>query len=164
VTAQAEMQEEPHAGALDWSRPPLEGQLVQRFWFCECVCTLNREQVDYTLWPEVRKLYGHPFEVVAMAVSASGALLASACKARTDSAACIRLWDTASWQCVCELRAHSNTCVHLDFACGTDMCDHLLVSAGKDRRLCMHSSVDGRSWQTSACVNNAHKRIIWACR
>src|SRR5690606_41760342 len=32
---------------LDWSDLPLEGQLV-----------------DYTLWPEVRKLFGHKFELV----------------------------------------------------------------------------------------------------
>lgn len=43
---------------------------------------------------EVRKLYGHTNDVQCMALSASGRLLASACKAREREQAAVILWDT----------------------------------------------------------------------
>ena len=42
---------------------------------------LEETLLQHTLWPEVRKLYGHSFEVFALAVSLDGSLVASAAKA-----------------------------------------------------------------------------------
>lgn len=45
-----------------------------------------------TLWPEQQKLYGHGYEVFALAASPDGSLLASACKATTPEHAALILW------------------------------------------------------------------------
>jgi len=36
--------------------------------------------VNYTLWPEVNKLYGHGYEINCLTTNHSGNLIASACK------------------------------------------------------------------------------------
>jgi len=50
---------------LTWAAPPLEGQIA-----------------DYTVWPEVHKLYGHVNGLVCVVVSRGGRWLASASKVR----------------------------------------------------------------------------------
>lgn len=45
-----------------------------------------------TLWPEVQKLYGHGYEIFAMAATSDGEILASACKATSLQHAEILLW------------------------------------------------------------------------
>jgi elongator complex protein 2 len=57
------------------SEPPTEENLLQN-----------------TLWPEVQKLYGHGYEVFALAARNDGTLLASACKATTPEHAAIIIW------------------------------------------------------------------------
>lgn len=46
-----------------------------------------------TLWPEQQKLYGHVFEVYAVASSYKGDVAASACKAQEAKYADIIIWD-----------------------------------------------------------------------
>ena len=50
------------------------------------------ELAQLTLWPEVKKLYGHVHEIFAVAASHDGKALASACKAQTPKRAEIVLW------------------------------------------------------------------------
>lgn len=45
-----------------------------------------------TLWPEHQKLYGHGYEVYALAASPDGLLLASSCKATEQEHAAVLLW------------------------------------------------------------------------
>lgn len=45
-----------------------------------------------TLWPELQKLYGHGYEIYALAATADGQLLASTCRASNAEHAQIILW------------------------------------------------------------------------
>lgn len=45
-----------------------------------------------TLWPELQKLYGHGYELYALAATRDGQLLASTCRASTAEHAQIILW------------------------------------------------------------------------
>lgn len=68
------------ASHLDYERPPLEEELIQ-----------------HTLWPELQKLYGHGYEVFAMAATSDGAFLATACKSTSAEHAAIILWNAQTW-------------------------------------------------------------------
>jgi elongator complex protein 2 len=60
-----------------------------------------------TLWLESYKLYGHGDSLHAAAASPDGALLASACVAKSPAAAVIWVWDVAgrTWRGVAQLQA-----------------------------------------------------------
>lgn len=45
-----------------------------------------------TLWPETNKLYGHGYEIFALAASQDGKLLASSCKSTNLQHAAILTW------------------------------------------------------------------------
>jgi elongator complex protein 2 len=62
-------------GTILVSEPPTEENLLQN-----------------TLWPEVQKLYGHGYELFALAARHDGTLLASACKATSAEHAAIIIW------------------------------------------------------------------------
>lgn len=64
--------------ALD--HPPFEEDLLQN-----------------TLWPEIQKLYGHGYELLAVAADPSGTVVVSSCKAATPDHAAIIVWDTRTW-------------------------------------------------------------------
>ena len=142
---------------IAWTRgiPPLEGQLS-----------------DCTLWPEVRKLFGHGNDIVCMALCQAsangicGRYLATACKARNAETAAVIIWDTQSMKQVAALEAHDSTVTCLQFSpCGT-----FLASSGKDRSLCLYersndgwTEVNGRGtpYVLYAMQKGAHKRIVW---
>jgi elongator complex protein 2 len=136
---------------LDWTHAPLEGQLA-----------------DYTVWPEIQKMYGHNNGVVCIAISHCGRYLASTCKARDAEQAAVLLWDTVKYTCIGSLPGHDSTVVCLAFSPN----DRYLVSCGKDRAMCIHvstDSIDGENVQSTvkspykiaAVTAAAHKRIIW---
>lgn len=133
--------------AIDWSlQAPLEGQLA-----------------DHTIWPEVKKLFGHVNEVICMTLSPDNKLLASACKSRDTNAGKIYIWDMKSLICVDQLAGHESTVACLKFSPDSS----LLASAGKDRSLIVYyrdtSNHSNLSFSSAQVKKSAHKRIIWDC-
>ena len=136
---------------------------------------LERDLGAVSLWPEIRKLFGHQTELfcltstLAAQTSASSwdpskpVLLASSCKARNVSDAAIRLWNVSQGKCHQILQGgHKATVATLAFSpCGT-----YLASSGKDRRLCIWKrgvTIDTQDKFTLAWAqDSAHKRIIWS--
>ena len=132
---------------IDWTLPPLQGQLA-----------------DYTLWPESSTLYGHVDDVTVINVSHNSKWLVSASKARDTSSARIILWNLESKAIQDYLQAHESTVVSLEFS----LDDTLLASAGKDRSIAIFTKVEGNieaenTYQLLVLVKAAHKRIIWGC-
>ncbi len=96
---------------LDLSHPPFEDHLAR-----------------HLLWPEVEKLYGHGYEISAVAVSSNSALVATACRASSIDYALIRLYDTTEWlELKPALKAHSLTVTALRFSPD----DRFFVECGK---------------------------------
>ena len=94
--------------------PPLENQLAR-----------------HTLWPESEKLYGHGYEISAVACSHDGTVVATSCRASSLDHAVIRLYTTENWREVKpSLTAHSLTVTALCFSSD----DRYLVSVGRDRQ------------------------------
>ena len=60
--------------------PPMEDHLLQN-----------------TLWPELQKLYGHGYELLALASDHAGKVVISSCKATAAEHAVLRVWDTEKW-------------------------------------------------------------------
>lgn len=84
---------------ISWEVPPLEGQLA-----------------DHTLWPEIKKLFGHTNEIVSMCLSPCGLYLASSSKARDSKTAKIIIWDTRNMQLNQKISGHESTIVCLRFS------------------------------------------------
>ncbi|XP_043201794.1 probable elongator complex protein 2 isoform X2 [Amphibalanus amphitrite] len=118
-----------------------------------------------TLWPELMKLYGHGFELVTMAASHDGKLLATACRAAKPEHASVLLWDTATWRQVGELAgAHQLTVVQLAFSPD----DVHLLAVSRDRTWSLWARVtadeaQSAPYQLCARGAKAHARIIWCC-
>lgn len=128
---------------LTWTAPPLEGQLA-----------------DYTVWPEVQKLYGHVNGLMCVVVSHNGRWLASACKARDADSAAVLVWDAIKYTQACALPGHDSTVVCLSFSPD----DQYLATSGKDRTLCIHvAAADGAPYRAGVAMAGAHKRIVWTC-
>ena len=99
---------------LGVDRPPLENTLAR-----------------HTLWPESEKLYGHGYEISAVACSHDGTVVATSCRASSLEHAAIRLYTTSDWREVKpSLTAHSLTVTTLCFSSD----DRYLVSVGRDRQ------------------------------
>lgn len=128
--------------SLSKTTPPLEDQLSR-----------------YTLWPEHEKLYGHGYEISAVAVSHSRRLIATACKASSVDHAVIRLYDTSDWHEIKpSLTAHSLTITDLSFSSD----DQYLLSVGRDRQWAVFAqSAEDPTLFTSFATNpKGHSRMI----
>ncbi|EGG11642.1 uncharacterized protein MELLADRAFT_90995 [Melampsora larici-populina 98AG31] len=126
------------------------------------------ELLNCTLWPEVEKVYGHPSELSAVATSASGKLIASACHATSAMSASIRIHSTSSFRAIGNpLESHQLTVTELAF----NHDDTFLISVSRDRAwsLWAPSGVsnlddeekDGNSFELVQKFEKAHTRIIW---
>ncbi|KAI9881406.1 MAG: hypothetical protein M1830_003413 [Pleopsidium flavum] len=103
-----------HKSTLDLIHPPFEDHLAR-----------------HTLWPESEKLYGHGYEISAVAASHDGTLVATACRASSINHAVIRLFETCEWREIKPpLTAHSLTVTRLRFSAD----DQYLLSVGRDRQ------------------------------
>lgn len=130
------------------TQPPFEEDLLQN-----------------TLWPEIEKLYGHGYEIMALATSPDGTIFSSSCKASKEEYASIRLWSTKDWTLLCTpLSYHSLTVTCMAFS----RSNKYLLSAGRDRSWALFdiSSVEDQvnpSWSLKQACPKAHARIIWGC-
>ncbi|KAI9369792.1 6-phosphofructo-2-kinase-domain-containing protein [Aspergillus egyptiacus] len=123
-------------------RPPLEDQLAR-----------------YTLWPEHEKLYGHGYEISAVAVSHDSTLIATACKASSIDHAVVRLYDTSDWHEIRpSLAAHTLTITSLSFSAD----DRYLLSVGRDRQWVVYrrSESDTRVFTLMTSNPKGHSRMI----
>lgn len=126
----------------DKPRPPIEDDLAR-----------------HTLWPESEKLYGHGYEISAVASSHDGSVIATACKASSLDHAVIRLFETRDWRALRPpLTAHSLTVTSLRFSSN----DRYLLSTGRDRQWAVfeRDEIDRSVFYLKAKKPKAHSRMI----
>ena len=113
----------------------------------------------HTLWPEREKLYGHGYEISAVAVSHDGLIIATSCKASSLDHAVIKIYTTKDWREVKPaLAAHSLTVTAMAFAKD----DHYLLSVGRDRQWALFER-DANQVEVYAlkhCNPKGHSRMI----
>ena len=119
----------------------------------------EEDLIQSTLWPEVQKLYGHGNEMLAVASTSDGGLLASACRAAQADHAFILLWSTTEWISVGRLDAFTLSVVALHF----DPTDRYLLAVSRDRTLAVFDVADPKAPRLALKVEAAHARIIWSC-
>jgi len=128
------------------SQPPPEETLVQN-----------------TLWPEVRKLYGHGNEMFTVTSNVDGSLIASACKASKADQAEVILWDTSSWRIVQRLPGHSLTATQMQFS----PCGKFFLTVSRDRTWCLFKKEGEKNeWTLAGKTDKStsvHQRLLWCC-
>ncbi|KAH8319779.1 hypothetical protein KR074_005576 [Drosophila pseudoananassae] len=116
-----------------------------------------------TLWPELQKLYGHGYEIFALAATRDGSVLASSCKASNAEHAQIILWNPTNWKQLQKLSGHQLTVTQMSFSPDA----RFLLSVSRDRRWCLYEKKDATvGYQLVASTdktNGVHTRIIWSC-
>ncbi|KAA8913153.1 WD40-repeat-containing domain protein [Sphaerosporella brunnea] len=124
---------------------------------------LENDLARHTLWPEMEKLYGHGYEISALAAAPGNAqVIATACKASTLEHAVIRIYDGAkNWREVKpSLQSHSLTVTNISFSPdGTK-----ILSVGRDRAWSVFAKDQSSGeWKLRARKDKAHTRIIYGC-
>ncbi|KAJ2686949.1 Elongator subunit elp2 [Coemansia sp. RSA 1285] len=120
---------------------------------------MEEDLLRHTLWPEADKLYGHAYEIFAVAASHSGAWVATACRATAERFAGIRLYSTRTWQppavsvegleTAVPLAAHGLTITRLCFSPpsaangSSDDSDRYLLSVSRDRSWALYERMRG---------------------
>jgi len=125
---------------LDFDHPPFEDHLAR-----------------HLLWPETEKLYGHGYEISAVATSNDGRLVATACRASSIDHAVIRLYDTKEWlEIKPPLKAHSLTVTALHFSPD----DKHLLSVGRDRQWVVWERSTDSNYTLKISNPKGHTRMI----
>ncbi|CAE6410947.1 unnamed protein product, partial [Rhizoctonia solani] len=122
----------------------------------------DSELATVTLWPESEKLFGHGYELHTLAVSSSGSLVATACRATSANHAVIRLHASSNWQPIGKpLSGHSLTITRIAFSRD----ERMILSASRDRSWSEQDKVyAGMIGDYEPVADNAsHGRIIWDC-
>ena len=130
------------SNTLNLDRPPLEDHLAR-----------------HTLWPEREKLYGHGYEISAVAASHNGKVVATACKASSIDHAVIRLYETAEWREIKPpLASHSLTVTCMRFSGD----DQYLLSVGRDRQWSVfeRDPTNAEIYTLAVCNPKGHTRMI----
>ena len=112
-----------------------------------------------TLWPEIEKLYGHGYEIAAVAASHDGRLIASACKSSSFEHSVIRLYETEHWREINpSLAAHSLTVNCLRFSPD----DKYLLSVGRDRQHAIfeREETSGNAYRSLSVNPKSHSRMV----
>ncbi|ORX71254.1 WD40 repeat-like protein [Linderina pennispora] len=125
----------------------------------------EEQLLQHTLWPEQDKLYGHPYEIFAVAAARSGKWIATSCKAAAEKHAGIRLFSTGTWRqpgAGLPLHAHALTITRLRFS---PIADKFLLSVSRDRSWAVYESTgkDDEPYRLLCRHPKAHARIIWDC-
>ncbi|CAH8592868.1 unnamed protein product [Heterobilharzia americana] len=130
-----------------------------------------------TLWPEVKKLYGHPYEIYCLAVHPHKLLVASACTASKPEYAHIILWNGDLNWCIHQRLQHHQLTV-TQMAWSHDGTRLLAVSRDRTWSLWSEQSMSStkekeeivveiqlRNYVLSAypMKGQSHSRIIWTC-
>ncbi|MCJ1353082.1 MAG: hypothetical protein MMC33_003066 [Icmadophila ericetorum] len=127
---------------LDQGHPPLEDQLAR-----------------HTLFPEIEKLYGHGYELSAVAASHDGSTIATACKATSLNHAVIRLYETRGWREVKpSLKFHTLTATCLSYSKD----DEYLLSVGRDRQWAVYQKGKSNhvSYELRYSNPKGHNRMV----
>lgn len=125
---------------LEITQPPFEDQLAR-----------------HLLWPETEKLYGHGYEISAVATSKDGSLVATACRASSIDHAVIRLYDTKEWlEIKPPLKAHSLTVTDMQFSPD----DKYLLSVGRDRQWAIWERNGEGQYALKTSNPKGHTRMI----
>lgn len=135
----------PVVPILEVTQPPTEDQLAR-----------------HTLWPEHEKLYGHGYEICALAASHDAKVIATACRASSLDHAVMRLYETNDWrELKPTLAAHTLTVTSLAFAPD----DSYLLSVGRDRQWALFKRVNAQSLTYAPHKSNpkGHARMILDC-
>ena len=120
---------------------------------------LEDDLARHTLWPEREKLYGHGYEISAVAASYEGTVVATACRASSLEHAVIRFYETKDWHEIRPvLTAHSLTVTCLRFSRD----DKYLLSVGRDRQWAIFERDDNNAYSYSLRTQNikGHSRMI----
>lgn len=108
---------------------------------------------NFTLWPELNKLYGHGYEISIVKARKDGAVLVSACRSQSKKHSSLIFWDIKKYKVDYTIEAHNYTILDLVFT------EDGLVTVGRDRQLAYYN-INSESKYELKDIKNAHGRLI----
>lgn len=107
-----------------------------------------------TLWPEVNKLYGHGYEISALATNDDGSILVSTCKSQSQEHAGLIFWDLKNYKQLYVSVFHNYTVLDIKFI------DDLILTTGRDRNICLWTKGESGRYEP-IFHQQAHGKIIY---
>lgn len=113
-----------------------------------------------TLWPENSKLYGHGYEIISIAVSHDGSLIASGGKSQSEKHSKLFLWDATKNSLIKKFDGHQLTIVQIEFSYD----DKYILTVSRDRSFCLFQRLEKeKDYKLIQLEKETHARIIWGC-